>query len=243
MCNLHSKHFRGYCGLLVLLLALTGCSQIIEEKIPGIQTPVPLRSGTVFHSVQKGETLDEIAAMYDVTPQRIVAKNLLEGEFIIAGQELIIPRNASESAIHPRSSVSTVSSAPAHMPLFLLKPCNSSCFVTQFYSDEHRGIDVQTRGGGPIFAAADGTVVRSGSGWNEGYGTMVEIDHGFGLMTLYGHNKDLYLKKGDTVTAGQVIGFMGNSGNVRGPTGIHLHFEVRVNGQQQNPLQFFADSR
>ena len=64
---------------------------------------------------------------------------------------------------------------------------------------------------------------------------MVEVDHGNGLVTLYGHNKELYVKKGDTVSRGQTISWMGNSGLVYGPTGIHVHFEVRLNGVKKNP--------
>jgi murein DD-endopeptidase MepM/ murein hydrolase activator NlpD len=69
---------------------------------------------------------------------------------------------------------------------------------------------------------------------------VVEIDHGNGLITLYGHNKELYVQKGDTVTRGQAISFMGNTGRVHGPTGIHLHFEVHVNGVKKNPMIYLA---
>ena len=69
-------------------------------------------------------------------------------------------------------------------------------------------------------------------------GTVIEIDHGDGVVTLYGHNEVLYVKKGDTVTRGQEISKMGNTGRVYGATGIHVHFEVRVNGVKKNPLLY-----
>jgi murein DD-endopeptidase MepM/ murein hydrolase activator NlpD len=59
------------------------------------------------------------------------------------------------------------------------------------------------------------------------------------MQTLYGHNEKLYVTAGQYVDQGQTIAWMGNSGNVRGPTGIHLHFEVRINGVKYNPQNFF----
>ncbi len=71
------------------------------------------------------------------------------------------------------------------------------------------------------------------------YGNYIIIDHGNGLQTLYGHMEYLAVSQGDHVTQGQVIGKMGRTGNVRGRTGIHLHFEVRVNGVKKNPGAYF----
>lgn len=117
----------------------------------------------------------------------------------------------------------------------LQKPCGEDCFYTQRFHPSHFAVDMQVRGGGPIYAAEEGTVIRADTGWNGGYGNVVEIDHGNGLVTLYGHNKELYVKKGDTVSRGQTVSWMGNSGLVYGPTGIHVHFEVRLNGVKKNP--------
>ncbi len=119
----------------------------------------------------------------------------------------------------------------------LQMPCEN-CQITQNFHPGHYALDIQTRGGGPIFAAEGGTVIRADYGWNGGYGNVIEIDHGNGLVTLYGHNKELYVKVGDTVTRGQRVAWMGNTGLVHGPTGIHIHFEVRVNGVKKNPLLY-----
>ncbi len=116
-------------------------------------------------------------------------------------------------------------------------PCEN-CQITQNFGPSHYALDIQTRGSGPIFAAENGTVIRSATGWNGGYGSVIEIDHGNGLVTLYGHNRDLYVAVGDTVVRGQKIAWMGNTGLVHGPTGIHIHFEVRVNGVKKNPLLY-----
>ncbi len=120
----------------------------------------------------------------------------------------------------------------------LQSPCSDSCFLTQGYHPGHYAVDMQVRGGGPIYAAEAGTVIRADTGYNGGYGNIIEIEHGNGLVTLYAHNKEMYVEKGDTVARGQTIAFMGNTGRVHGPTGIHTHFEVRVNGVKKNPLLY-----
>lgn len=122
----------------------------------------------------------------------------------------------------------------------LQMPCNN-CYYTQFFHKGHFAVDIQTRGGGPIFAAEAGTVIRADTGWNGGYGNVIEIDHGNGLVTLYGHNKELYVQKGDRVERGQQIAWMGNTGFVYGQTGIHTHFEVRQNGVKKDPRLYLSE--
>jgi murein DD-endopeptidase MepM/ murein hydrolase activator NlpD len=119
----------------------------------------------------------------------------------------------------------------------LQMPCEG-CAITQYFNAGHFALDIAQSGGGPIYAAEGGTVIRADHGWNGGYGNVIEIDHGNGLVTLYGHNKALYVKAGDHVKRGQNVAFMGNTGLVHGPTGIHVHFEVRVNGVKKNPLLY-----
>lgn len=94
----------------------------------------------------------------------------------------------------------------------------------------HSGIDFGAPEGTPVHAAAAG-VVRS-AGPRGGYGNAVEIDHGNGLTTLYGHNSQLTVSPGQRVEAGQVISHVGMTGRATGP---HLHFEVRVDDRPQNP--------
>jgi murein DD-endopeptidase MepM/ murein hydrolase activator NlpD len=94
----------------------------------------------------------------------------------------------------------------------------------------HTGIDLRGAEGAPILAAADG-VVRS-AGTRGGYGNAVEIDHGNGVSTLYGHASELGVKAGDQVHKGQEIGEVGMTGRATGP---HLHFEVRVEGKPVDP--------
>lgn len=101
------------------------------------------------------------------------------------------------------------------------------------YSKYHTGLDIGASSGTSIVAANDGTVYSSG--WNGGYGQCVIIDHGGGVMTLYGHCSALYVSSGQSVSRGETIAAVGSTGNSTGP---HLHFEVRLNGSYVDPYPY-----
>ena len=106
------------------------------------------------------------------------------------------------------------------------------------WGEMHRGIDLAARSRAPIYATADGVVTRAG--WNGGYGRVVYIRHPFGIETRYAHLARIRVKKGQSVSRGQKIGDMGNSGR---STGTHLHYEVRVGGKAVNPMIFIKAGR
>jgi murein DD-endopeptidase MepM/ murein hydrolase activator NlpD len=97
----------------------------------------------------------------------------------------------------------------------------------------HPGMDIDGERGDLVIAPANGTVTRSG--WQGGYGQMIEIDHGNGLITRYGHLSKLNVEIGDTIARGQLIGFIGSTGRSTGP---HLHYELRLNDHPINPRRF-----
>ena len=102
----------------------------------------------------------------------------------------------------------------------------------------HPGIDLAGSYGTPIYATADGTVLRAG--WNSGgYGNLVEIDHGRGITTRYGHMSAILVTPGQHVTRGQQVGRMGSTGR---STGNHLHYEVRIDGRAVNPIPFMKST-
>jgi len=128
------------------------------------------------------------------------------------------------------------------------KPINASVTFTSAFGvrDDpfhkgaamHPGIDLAGAYGTPIYPTADGTVVRAG--WNNGgYGNMVELDHGRGIMTRYGHMSAVLVHAGDHVTRGQQIGRMGSTGR---STGNHLHYEVRIDNHPVNPIPFMKST-
>jgi murein DD-endopeptidase MepM/ murein hydrolase activator NlpD len=102
----------------------------------------------------------------------------------------------------------------------------------------HAGIDLAGPLGTPIYATADGIVGRSE--WNSGgYGNLVEIDHGQGIQTRYGHLSRMIARPGQRVRRGELIGLMGSTGR---STGSHLHYEVRIDGRAVNPVPFLQSS-
>ena len=101
-------------------------------------------------------------------------------------------------------------------------------------SRPHKGIDIAARVGEPILAAARGRVVYAGNRSN-GYGNMVEIDHGYGYVTRYAHASRVLVQRGQTVARGEIIAEVGATGLVSGP---HLHYEVEVEGRQVDPMNF-----
>lgn len=102
------------------------------------------------------------------------------------------------------------------------------------YWKMHEGIDLSAPKGTPVYATGNGVVVRSG--WRPGYGELIELNHGFGYKTRYGHLAKRYVQPGDSVTRGQVIGEVGNTGV---SSGAHLHYEVRFRDNTVNPIHYF----
>jgi hypothetical protein len=97
----------------------------------------------------------------------------------------------------------------------------------------HTGLDFRASTGDPVRATANGKVVSSG--WTGGYGRMVEVDHGNGLSTRYGHLSEINVRVGDLIKIGQVIGAVGSTGRSTGP---HLHYETRIDGEAVDPQKF-----
>jgi murein DD-endopeptidase MepM/ murein hydrolase activator NlpD len=100
----------------------------------------------------------------------------------------------------------------------------------------HRGVDIGASYGTSVEASADGLVLQAGR--NSGYGNEVLIDHGFGLMTKYGHLSKIYVAVGEEVKRGQLIGAVGATGRATGP---HLHYEVIVNDTPVNPAKYLRE--
>jgi len=139
--------------------------------------------------------------------------------------------------------IKNLSSKKKYVGGTMVWPCPSSYTVTSSFGMRkhpilrkykmHTGIDIGADKGASIVAANSGTVIMAQYDKSGGYGNMVVIDHGSGITTLYAHASTLCVKVGAEVKAGEVIAKVGSTGL---STGNHLHFEVRVNGEPQNPL-------
>ena len=160
----------------------------------------------------------------------------------VVGQKLIIPGGRK---IYTASS-QTARGASAGSITDLFKPENLKSIVsnklawptvgariTQYYSWRHHAIDVANKTGTPIYATDAGVIEVAG--WGTGYGNQIVIDHGGGRKSRYAHMSKFYVKKGQAVKKGQVIGAIGSTGRSTGP---HLHFEYIINGVKYNPLNY-----
>ena len=203
-----------------------------------------LQGSGLLHKVARGDTLIKIARKYDSEVDSIIEANRLQkdGSDIVIGEELFVPEGVRPTprpvfTSRPRS-ISRVSAPPPSVSA----PAGSSYIwptnvrrITQYYGWRHTGIDIAGPSGSPLYASRSGRVIKSQCGWNGGYGCYIIIDHGGGVQTLYAHASQLYVTVGENVGQGQTIALMGSTGRSTGP---HIHFEVRVNGRRQNPLQY-----
>lgn len=180
----------------------------------------------VYHTVQAGETVHGIAQRYGVAEADILnypLNDLANPAGLQVGQRLVVP--------HGHQELARPTPQPSPESTFAWPLVGR---ITQPFHDEHRAIDIGAPYGSPVYAGRAGTVVRSG--WaRTGYGYTVIIDHGQGLVSLYSHMKGQWVSVGDWVERGQLIGEVGSTGNSSGP---HVHFEVRVDGERMNPLDY-----
>jgi murein DD-endopeptidase MepM/ murein hydrolase activator NlpD len=174
----------------------------------------------VLHTVRAGDTLSALAEKYKVSTEEIIAyesNNLQDVNApLIIGSDIVVPggtKLAPETQVAAGGWTSTAS-APDDAPVGsgnFAWPASGS--ISQGYWGGHRAIDIAGRIGAAVSAADGGFVTTAGGGWNGGYGNYVVIDHGNGFSTLYGHLTNIYVNAGETVSAGQQIGTMGNTGN------------------------------
>lgn len=214
------KKYFSHLLLLLILFTLFSCSRVTRQPTSGI-----------YHSVQKGESLKTIARKYSVSRLEIQKANgIYDSMDLDSGMQIIIPgikKKIAPKPIEPRQS--------KKLPIRLIWPAQGT--ISSGYGKRHgrmhSGIDITRDGGKDIRAAAAGVIEFSGR--QRGYGKTIIINHGRGITTLYGHNATLYVKKGTRVKRGSVIAKMGSTGT---SSGIHLHFEVRLNKKHTNPLRF-----
>lgn len=189
------------------------------------QTLVILPISGIQHVVKAGDTLQSIAKLHKGDLDEILQYNNLPRDAkLTVGDVIVVPDGESMSS--PSSgSKSSGSKSPSYAGYYI-RPIIGGVRTQGIHG--HNGVDLASAYGSNILAAAEGDVIISrNSGWNGGYGSYVVIKHGNGTQTLYGHLSATTVNAGDHVQQGQVIGKMGNSGQVTGVTGIHLHFEIR----------------
>ncbi|PTX16948.1 Murein DD-endopeptidase MepM and murein hydrolase activator NlpD, contain LysM domain [Halanaerobium congolense] len=184
-------------------------------------------SKQIVHQVQRGDALSSIARLYGTNVDSIRRANNLNGDRIFAGDKLIItdykrgPFSLGRgSLIWPVNGRITSNFGWRNHPIK----------KTRLF---HNGLDIAVPSGTPVKAAAAGEVVHSG--WMNGFGYTVIVDHGRGVETLYAHNSKVSVAKGSMVNKGQQVALSGNTGLSTGP---HLHFGVLQNEKPLNPKNY-----
>lgn len=213
---------------------------------PGDKLTILPVSGTVY-TVKSGDTVGKIARKFGVEENSIFQYNSISSAGgLVIGKTIIIPggKKISDTVVATKPAT-TKSNGAAAVIEKLVKPgkapASSGAMVwptvghriSQYYSWRHTGLDVANKIGTPLYAADAGTVEYSG--WSNGYGNNVLINHGGGKKTRYAHASKLYVKVGEKVARGEQIAAMGSTG---WSTGSHIHFEVIVNGVKYNPLNY-----
>ncbi len=204
----------------------------------------------VYHTVRAGEGLASIASEYGVETDTLYNEwnGLDDGEQPREGQLLVVPGGQGEEVdwspppLYPSPGPSGLSygvcrgtavSGPGGNGWFTL-PTGSPRVSGWYFHDPrnptHIGLDYACHLGDPLYAADNGVVTIAG--WNGGYGILVEINHGNGFITRYGHFSELAVGCGQSVYQGSLLGYCGSTGWSSGP---HLHFEIRHHGVPQDP--------
>jgi len=232
------------------LMLITGCV---------VATPVGARNGKVasrseynglvvttvsdsgkavekIHIVEKGDTLWGIAKKFGITVEGLKGLNEVGNvRSLMVGSRLVVGRQGGVAMTASAKKKKPVAKEVSKKQYALLWPVSGT--VTARYGQRrgkpHDGIDIRAPSGTPVEAARGGEVVFSAK--HGGYGYLVVIQHDNGLVTVYAHNRENTVKKGQKVKVGQLIAKVGNSGKSTSP---HLHFEVRRGANPQNPLRF-----
>lgn len=217
-------------------------NDLIEDTIKPGQVLKILPLTGVAYNVKSGDTLESVAKKFSAEQQPILDypfNDIPDDLSLKVGQLLIIPDGTPpETKAPPKLKP---------QPRYLAKGAESPAFsvsggvqfiwptnglITQYFSWYHPGIDIANRAAPVVAAAEGGTVVYAG--WDTtGYGNRVDISHGNGYLTRYGHLSNIYVVSGQQLSRGQLIGQMGSTGR---STGTHLHLEIHFKGGALNPL-------
>lgn len=218
-------------------------SSLLQTGVELIILPVD----GVLHDVGPGDTLTSVANLYGVSEEAIIAyePNNLEFPYRLYPEtQIMVPGAVRELFVWTPPTLASVGGTSAEgsgvRPLVVgtgtfIFPVNSRNY-TQFFWYGHPGVDIGLSEGSAVVAADTGTVTYAG--WNVyGYGNLIVVNHGNGYETFYAHLNGFNVVPGQIVTQGQVIGYSGDTGNSSGP---HIHFEIRINNNRDDPCWYIG---
>ncbi len=228
---------------------LLGGNPFLSQVSNALQTDtelIILPIDGLLHTVKPGDSLEELSTQYSVPVEDIVAyepNNLTFPYRLQPETKIVVPGAVREVFSWKPPTIADVNSSyegRGVQPVIVgtgsfVWPITSRNFTQRFWYG-HPAIDVAAAEGSTIVAADTGTVTYAG--WNNtGYGNLVVVNHGNGYETFYAHMSNINVTRGQIVYKGNVLGGVGNTGNSSGP---HIHFEVRINANRDNPCWYIG---
>jgi murein DD-endopeptidase MepM/ murein hydrolase activator NlpD len=229
---------------------ILGGNPKLSEESSLLQTGVELiilPIDGVLHDVKIGDTLEGLSQHYGIPAEDIIAyePNRLAFPYrLYPDSQILVPGAVRELFVWTPPTLSSVGGTSNEgsgvKPIIVgtgtfIFPVSSSNF-TQYFWYGHPGVDIGLPEGNAVFASDTGTVTFAG--WNVyGYGNLIVVNHGNGYETFYGHLSGINVVPGQIVYQGNVIGATGNTGNSSGP---HVHFEIRINNNRDNPCWYIG---
>lgn len=201
-----------------------GCNPTELARANGIADPTQLRVGTVLNL-----TIGRIEPVQEITPEDVALSQPVPDQEVMVEQEVTIDGvDLTQEPAEPEFVQKTMGNTQLSWPVAV-----RGAIVTKFAQNGSKGVEIAGEMGSDVLAAAAGRVLYTGDNVS-GYGNLIIITHGPGAVTVYGHNSEVLVKKGDNVTNGQVIAKMGNSDS----KSVNLLFEVRHNDKPVDPIEY-----
>ena len=211
---------------ILAIIFISGCATTPKREMPPEVKRIP---GALYHTVRRGETLWGISREYGVDLQNLIKANtVLYTGTVEIGQVLLIPRSGAALKESPAKFV------PGESFIWPVRGMLITPYGALTDKIISKGIDIKAADGAGIRAARSGKVVYS-DGFLKGYGKTVILDHGDHYQTVYTYNSDIVVSVGQEVAQNTVIARVGRTGRAKGPM---LHFEIRRDGEPQNPLYY-----
>ncbi|MEA3475465.1 MAG: LysM peptidoglycan-binding domain-containing protein [Candidatus Cloacimonadota bacterium] len=222
-------------GEKIWLKSIPSKTVVIQKKSKSKtikQKPVST-SKPKLHIVKKGENLYRIALRYNLSIYELKQYNNLSSTKIFVGQKLLL--EPKKGSLEKYTKIRPKIPSKYLKRYGLIWPCNGKITSPFGMRDgkPHKGLDISAPVGTPIKSVLDGEVAYTG--WQRGYGNVIILKHDHSLMTVYAHNDENFVEKGDNVEKGEKIATIGLTGNT---TGSHVHFEVRLDGRAMDPEKF-----
>ncbi len=218
-------------------------SSLLQTDVELIILPID----GVLHDVAPGDTLESISDEYGIPVEDIIAyeNNNLEFPYRLYPEtQIMVPGAVREIFVWTPPDLSSVGGTSYEGAGVAPRIVGTGTFVypvngrnfSQYYWYGHRAIDIALAEGNAVYASDTGTVTYAS--WNVwGYGNLIVVNHGNGYETFYAHLNGINVVPGQIVYQGNVIGYTGDTGNSSGP---HIHFEIRINGNQDNPCWYLG---